>query len=238
VDSLLDCAISPDGMRIAYRGVVNGEVSIWISPVSGDSPVRLWNDLSRSPQRGPSWSPDGNWIAYYSVRDGRPAVMKARVGANAPAEFLAYMARNEPVRWSPRGDWIAFRDGEVLRILSTDGKQNRVISKSVWETYGWWKDGSALTGIVYSGNRRLLLAKVDIDTGKETQIADFGPVPAAFDLADIFNQFSYRGFSLHPNGKSFLTSILRVKTQIYLMKDFDRTMRLADLWWGRPPALR
>ncbi len=32
-----------------------------------------------------------------------------------------------------------------------------------------------------------------------------------------FGQFPFRGFSLHPDGKSFLTSINRMKSQIYLM---------------------
>jgi hypothetical protein len=45
------------------------------------------------------------------------------------------------------------------------------------------------------------------------------------------NAFNYRGFSLNPDGKSFLTSVYRIRTQIYLMKDFARPARLADRWW-------
>jgi len=44
---------------------------------------------------------------------------------------------------------------------------------------------------------------------------------------------AFRGFSLSPDGKSFLTSIVRTKLQIYLMEDFDRPVRLADRWWRR-----
>jgi hypothetical protein len=58
-------------------------------------------------------------------------------------------------------------------------------------------------------------------------------MPPAFDLAENFNEFPYRGFSLHPDGTSFLTSILRAKMQIYLMKDFGRDRRLGDRWWRR-----
>jgi len=76
----------------------------------------------------------------------------------------------------------------------------------------------------------LLLSKVDIATKNETTIGDLGPVPAEFDLSDVLNTYSYRGFSMHPDGKSFLTSVYRVRTQIYLMKDFDRPKSLADLW--------
>jgi Tol biopolymer transport system component len=233
VGALFDCAISPDGTRVAYRVHRGGEVAIWVSPVSGEPPVRLWDDPARSVQRGPSWSPDGNWIAYYGARGGRPAVMKARVGANAPAELLGYMSRNEPVRWSPRGDWIVFRDGESLRIISPDGKRNRIISQHVWETYGWSKDGAMLYGIEYGANGRLVLASVDLASERETKIADLGPPSPAFYIAEDESQLPYRGFSLHPDGKSFLSSVFRAKTQIYLLRDFERTPRLMDRWWKR-----
>ena len=141
------------------------------------------------------------------------------------------MARNFPVRWSPRGDWIALRDGDTLRIVSPDGNQNRVVSKRIWETYGWSKDGAALIGITYDEDRRLLLQSIDITTGRERVIADLGAVPGAFDLAESMNEFSFRGFSLNPDGKSFLTSVLKMSMQIYLMKDFNQTMRLADRWF-------
>ena len=88
--SFLDCAISPDGSRIAYRAQGSGSYDIWISPLSGEAPVRLWDDPARAYQRGSSWSPDGNWIAYYSTRDGKAAVLKARVGASTPPELVAY----------------------------------------------------------------------------------------------------------------------------------------------------
>jgi Tol biopolymer transport system component len=232
--SLLDLDVSPDSTRVAFRANVGGQYMIWISPLSGDAPARLWSDPTRAYQRGSSWSPDGNWIAYYANRDGKPAVMKARVGANAPGEFLADLGGNAPVRWSPQGDWILFQYGDSLRVVSPDGRQNREISKHAWWTYGWSKDGSAVYGITSGVNRRELLVKVDFATGKETQIQDYGPVPAEFELVnEMMGDFPYRGFSLHPDGKSFLTSVARMKTQIYLMKDFDRPTHLADHFFTR-----
>jgi serine/threonine protein kinase len=226
-----DCAISPDGARIAYRVHAKGEVAIWISPLTGDVPVKLWDDPARSAQRGPSWSPDGNWIAYAGLHNGKAAVMKIRVGANAASEALAEMAAPLPmVRWSPRGDWIAFRDADALKIVSPDGMANRPVSQRSWQTYGWSKDGTALYGIAYGENHRLILEKIDIATAKESRIADLGPIPPAFDLSENFNEISYRGFSMHPDGKSFLISMLQAKMQIYLMKESDHTARLIDRW--------
>jgi hypothetical protein len=232
-DFLFDCVVSPDGTRVAYRAHQGSKLAIWISPLTGDGPVQLWDDPAESPQRGPSWSHDGNWIAYYGSRDGRPAILKARVGAYAPAEFVAYAASSFPPRWSPRGDWIVFRDGDTLRIVRPDGAENHVISQRLWQTYGWSADGNSVYGIAYTEGRRQFLGRVDVSTRKETEVADLGPIPPAFDFAETLNEFAYRGFSLSPDGKSFLTSVFKVKTQIYLMKDFDRSVRLADRWFGK-----
>ena len=223
-----DCAISPDGTRVAYRQQQSGGGIIWISPITGETPVRLWDDPIASPQRGGSWSPDGNWIAYYGVREGRAALMKMRVGGNSPPEFLTYMAAQQPVRWSPRTDWILFSDGEALRVIRPDGSDNRLISQHRWETYGWSKDGSVY-GVFRNDNRHEILGTIDLRTSREKLVADLGGVSPAFDLAASMNQIAYRGFSMNPDGKSFLTSTMRSKTQIYMMRDFDRPTRFGEL---------
>jgi hypothetical protein len=112
-------------------------------------------------------------------------------------------------------------------VVGPDGSQARTISNRLWETYGWSADGQSVLGITFDAARRLQLRRVDL-RGSETVVGDLGPVPPAFDLADSFNEFAYRGFSLHPNGKSFLTSVLKMRMQIYIMKDFSRRPRLAD----------
>ena len=77
--------------------------------------------------------------------------------------------------------------------------------------------------------------RIELTTEKESRIADLGPLPPTFEFIDSYlNDFPYRGFSLHPDGRSFLTSVQRVRTQLYLTTDFDRTFRLADRWFKRP----
>jgi eukaryotic-like serine/threonine-protein kinase len=228
----LDCAVSPDGTRIAYRRD-GGVHEIWISPLSGEAPVRLWDDPARIFQRGPAWSPEGDWIAYYSLWHGRYALLKVRVGAGTPPELVAYAGMSSVPVWSPRGDQIAFRDGGRLRIVSPDGKQDRIATPSKWETYGWSKDGSALYGIAADENRHLALRRVAIATGIERRIADEGPIPPGFDLATRQGVYWYRGFSLNVDGTAFLTSVYRMKAHLWLMEDFDRPTHLLELLWKR-----
>ena len=230
---LLECAVSPDGRRVAYRRETAGAVEIWISPLSGEAPVALWEDPAHAPQRGPSWSPDGNWIAYNSTRDGKTAVLKARVGANAPAELIAYTNSVRPVRWSPRGDWIAYMDAGGLHVVTPDGAQSRLLSAREWHTFGWSSDGGALFGIATMEDRSLRVGRVDLASGRETWIADLGPLPAAMELGNFSGELAYRGFSLNPDGKSFLTSVFRVKADIWLQADWARRRRLWDTIRGR-----
>jgi len=118
--------------------------------------------------------------------------------------------------------------------VSPDGKRDRIVSRRDWYTaYGWSKDGSSLYGIAAGGNRHILLVRVEIATEKETRVADLGDQPPAFELGNFDGAFPYRGFSLHPDGKSFLTSVYRAKSDIWLLEDFDRPARLLDSLWRR-----
>jgi TolB protein len=229
----LDSAVSPDGTRVAFRrSAASGAHEIWISPLAGGAPVRLWNDPGGAFQRGPTWSPDGDWIAYYSLLDGQSVILKIRVGANTPPELVAHTNGAAPPVWSPAGNRLAFRDGARLAVVAPDGKDLRVVSQRRWETYGWSKDGSQLFGIAADEQRHLILMRVEIASGQEHRVADLGSVPPGFDLANFQGSFWYRGFSLTPDGRSFLTSVYHLQAHIWLMEDFDRPNRLLDVLFG------
>jgi hypothetical protein len=50
--------------------------------------------------------------------NGKPAVLKIRVGTNHQPELVAYASDLNPVRWSPRGDWIGCCGGNRLQRTS------------------------------------------------------------------------------------------------------------------------
>ena len=226
-----DMAFSPNGKRLAFRRQKYPEVAIYITTPTGDTPVPLWKDPELSPQRGPTWSPDGNWIAYYGLKDGKPAIFKARVGGNEEPQFVTSETAARPPRWSPRGDWIACDTARGVNLVSPDGKQRRKLSGRTWETLGFSADGQRLIGIFVSDRRRLLLASVDISSGDEKTLGDLGPRPASFTAARLRAEFPLRGFSLAPDGKSFLTSMVRESSDLWILEGINQRRTLWQRLW-------
>jgi hypothetical protein len=50
----------------------------------------------------------------------------------------------------------------------------------------------------------------------------------------VARDFPYRGFSMHPDGRSFLTSVLRTNGDIWLLQNFDRRPNLLARLLRRP----
>jgi hypothetical protein len=71
----------------------------------------------------------------------------------------------------------------------------------------------------------VVLAQVDVRSGVEKIIGNLGPYPAAFAYGSLVVMIPFRGFSLAPDGKSFLTSIFRAHGEIWLISGFDADVR-------------
>jgi len=59
---------SPDGARVVFTGMKNGQVDLFAMDVDGANLVQLTDDLAED--RAPRWSPDGRTIAFASDRGG------------------------------------------------------------------------------------------------------------------------------------------------------------------------
>jgi Tol biopolymer transport system component/DNA-binding winged helix-turn-helix (wHTH) protein len=216
---ILDVTFAPGGGRIAYRRMGEKDESIWISTIAGDPPVRLAREPDGVFQRGPSWSPDGAWIAYYSTRNGKSAILKAKVGGTEVPVMLRDDVGEYP-KWSPDGQSLLC-GVDALWIVSADGKRRRSISQHQWTTRGWSRDGSRIFGIRVVEGRRVVLAQIDVRSGIETVLSELGPYPSAFAYGSVTAMIPFRGFSLSPDGKSFLTSIFRARGDIWLISGFN-----------------
>jgi hypothetical protein len=101
-------------------------------------------------------------------------------------------------------------------MVSPDGVTVRNLAPRMPLAYGFSKDGSQVLGILQNTTGdapQWQLYSVDVKTGAETFLA---PLDLPASTADI------EGFSLHPDGKRFLTSISKQPSEIWMLEGFDR----------------
>jgi Tol biopolymer transport system component len=207
-------AFSPDGQRIAYhRDTKAGESSIWISPLAGGTPLQVYKEARR--QFCPSWSPDGNWIFYVYLK-GTYGIAKVRVDGSAPPIDLVGVDMYYPPYPSPDGKLVLYQTSKGLHTMSSDGKNQQLISTGLWHSSGWSKDGTKLFGVKQSNERHLLVVEVTLADHSERIISDLGPAPL------IVSNTPMIGFSLASDGKSFVTSRFTSSSELWMLENFQR----------------
>jgi eukaryotic-like serine/threonine-protein kinase len=210
---LLTPAFSPDGSRIAYSRISNQHLGqLWISPVSGGTPLRV--NSSKGYEIAPAWSPDGKWLIYFSTDSG---LMKTAVGGSDPPVSLGFSNGCENIpQWSPDGLWIACATEEGIGLVSPDGKTHRTVGKRR-VNIAWSRDGKQLyeLGRVEGGKWRF--GTIDPSSGVEKTISEYAP---DVRFATAFNPAF--PLSLSPDGKSLATSILNVRSDIWLLEGFTK----------------
>jgi Tol biopolymer transport system component len=209
---------SPDNSRVVYE-VWGPEHSIWISPVGGGRPLRR-SEASDADAHGPSWSPDGNQIAYTRTAKeggGSWSLVRAPVGGGASAVVLdgVFSMVTDWTRSrsgdSRSGEWIAFSNRDGVQIVSPDGTKKKTLLKIDSPGFGFSRDG-ALLYVLRPGAARWELAAIDVETGTTKKTTPL----------DIASANEVLGFSLHPDGTRFATSVGTTKTDIWLMEGFAK----------------
>ena len=225
-ETLASLAFSPDGRYLAYQRGGDGTWDIWLSPVTGGSPVRLvalppsgarpWRDA-------PTWSPDGEWIAYVNNDTGSPALIKTRVGGGESVELLAETTVFSRPAWSPDGQWIAaFSDAGLVRVPAGGGPPDPIAFEPI-VAMAWRPEGLRLVALTESETPgHFAMIEIDTDT-KESRVLnpDLGAIPIA-------NQ-PIRGLS-YAKGQGFLTSLASARSDIWLLEGFQPP---PATWWER-----
>jgi Tol biopolymer transport system component len=207
---------SPDGRKLAYGAILSGKHVIWVSPIDGGRPVAIDNE---SPdQHGPAWSPDGNWLSYKRLFNGQWEFVKAPLGGGPVVRLADAPAGGSDTAWSPHGDWLAQLRGQTLELVSADGKSHRVLNQVASAGFGFAPDGS-LRVLRRAATDSWEVARIDVRTGQET-----APIPVPLPASTTLT-----GFTLHRDGKSFVTARTTPRFDIWLLDGFDTPRRF---WFG------
>jgi len=209
-------SFSPDGQRLVHEVHQGALHTVWVSSLADGRGVPL--DDESLDQHSPTWSPDGRWIAYQRLKGGAWELVKKPAGGGA-AERLAEATAGggDQTVWSPRGDWIAYvRDGQLLRgvgklflVSARDGQQQRLICSWMPRGFGFSPDGSLLYA-VRRDDGRWTLAAFDVQSG----------APRRETPLDLAPRATLAGFSIHPDGRSFATSVVIARHDIWLLRAF------------------
>jgi Tol biopolymer transport system component len=115
---------SPDGNRIAFQSMRDGEFDIFVMSGDGQDEVNITNHPPRD--QWASWSPDGEFIAFMSERDGSEDVFVMRPDGSDVRNLTQTpdLQESHPA-WSPDGTLTFIRHGEsgpiTLWAVSLDG---------------------------------------------------------------------------------------------------------------------
>jgi serine/threonine protein kinase len=210
---------SPDGGRFVFYREQDRTGRLMLANAVGGGVVLL-DSITSETLRGLSWSPDGQWISYVREIAGKQELVKIRATPGSAPEIVAN-AKPQPwadstPRWSPAGDWIAYPAADGIDLISPDGKSTRNLTPRKFLAYGFSKDGSQFYGIFQNstGNgAQWQLYSVNVKTGAEKFLA---PI----DLSASIDRMA--GFSIHPDGKSFLTSVAKFPFDIWMLEGFEQ----------------
>jgi WD40 repeat protein len=225
VTGVVEAAWSPDGSRLAFYSESKAISQLNIANASGSGAVLL--DSTRlGTLRGLSWSPDGQWISYLRSVPGKEDLMKVRATPGATPEVVPN-AEPRPwefsmTRWAADGKWIAYPVANGIDLITPDGTSTRKLSLRRFLAYNFSKDGSELYGIFQNATGRETngntaqwqLFSVGVKTGAETFLT---PIEFPTSVAAIY------GFSIHPDGRRFLTSIDKFPLDIWMVEGFNES---------------
>jgi Tol biopolymer transport system component len=223
-------AFSHDGTRLAFQrasakaaGGRGRGSRIWVTSTTGGTPVPIGDDATTY-EDAPTWSPKGDWIAYLRGVRSDLSLVKVQVGGRTdPVPLIGsippFVTRPQ---WSPDGNWILCETADGLIVIRPDGTGQRVIGDTGWFAFAWDKNSEKVYGLrPTEDDHHFMLVSVDSRTAVQRVInPNLGPIPQALQPIRGFSRF---------HDKGFLTSVARVKSDIYLIENF----RLPLKWWER-----
>ena len=104
-------------------------------------------------------------------------------------------------------------------VVTSEGKEHRLLAPQRETAFGFSKDGSRILTLRRAG-KDWKLWSIDVENGEAKLLRDVELPP--------LSQAS--GFSLHPDGKRFVTAVGSSREDIWMLEGFERRGE----WWRFP----
>jgi eukaryotic-like serine/threonine-protein kinase len=210
---------SPNGDRLIYAMGYQTNLRLWLSSLSGGSPIPL-TTAGESMQWGGSWSPDGSRFVYLQNQPGKGwTLMLVKTSGNAVPVVLKESVLALP-DWSPAADWITFHDEKGWNLISPDGKTVKFLGSIPTRYLAFSKDGKLLYGVLTGETdadeeNRAVLFSLDPATLRQKAIKDLGK-----DLRPLSG--SGVRLSLAPDGKSLVYCAEQDHTDLWMLQRYSQ----------------
>ena len=116
----VNVALTPDGTRVVYRGVANGQAQLFVRPLAALDATPL-TALSVSPYN-PFISPDGNWVGFF---EGSQTLQRVSILGGPPVPIVDLPGNPRGASWGP-DDTIIFAtnagESGLLRVPMGGGE--------------------------------------------------------------------------------------------------------------------
>lgn len=99
-------AWSPDGTKVAFESLRDGNSEIYVMNYDGSGQVNLTQNPA--PDHTPAWSPDGTKIAFESLRDGTREIYVMNADGSEQTRLTFGPGLNVAPQWSTEGSVIVF----------------------------------------------------------------------------------------------------------------------------------
>jgi Tol biopolymer transport system component len=229
IDSVVALARwAPDGTRFLFTQISaqsSGTLQkqLMVANAAGGRRTALAELNDNTSEGAYTWSPDSQWIVFQRVVGGKLQLAKMKPVAGAAAIPLAgavpSAGNRSIVQWSGGGDWIAYQSPEGISMISPDGNTVRILTGRKLSAFAFSKDGNRSYGIFRNRTgegAQWQLYSIDVKTGAEKMLA-------AIDLPASAGNIL--GFSLHPDGKRFLTSVSKWPYDIWMLEGWDQPQK-------------
>jgi Tol biopolymer transport system component len=174
-------------------------------------------------QHGAAWAPDSNAIAYQRLRGGQWELVKAPLGGGPVVHIAEGDPGAGPTAWSPAGDWLAYVRARALHLVSPDGSIDKTVNTPAPVAFMFSHDGTVIYVVRRDDDRNWEMASVDVRTGQQRKT----------QALQVPKTASVSGISVHPDGRSFITSIGSSRLDLWILE--HRTSPIA--WWRSVPRL-
>jgi Tol biopolymer transport system component/DNA-binding winged helix-turn-helix (wHTH) protein len=205
-------AVQANGKRIAFAVARGGRTQLYVTDEDGTTarPLATMLDL----RGNPSWFPDGRSITMGVYRGESVQLFNIPLDVGEPVALIDKYSI-DPV-WSPDWSFLIYRGAESgpsfpVLAATADGEPHEIaeIDLPRGARFAFLPGGKSLL-MLKSELRNKNFWLVDLETGAERQLTDFGP------------EFVVGDFDLSPDGQEIVFDRIREESDVVMIELADR----------------